>query len=137
MKKKFKGFSLVEAIVAIAVLGVGVVGALKVFPASIVTSSISRERTTATNLTQAKIEEVISRDYDEIGTGTIEPKARISSDPNNPFYQYWRQVNVTLVNDNLANSDIDLGLKKIIVTVFWTQEGQEKNISIPTLMTNK
>jgi Tfp pilus assembly protein PilV len=138
MKKEFtfqkKGFTLSEAIIAAAVLIIGVVAIMEVFPSSIKTSSSSRRTTIAVNLAQSTIEQTISQEFNLI---SFIPKERISSDPNDPFYDYFKQVNVTFVDQNLAETENDTGLKKISAIISWIESGQEKNVIVPTLISRK
>lgn len=115
-----KGFTLIESTVAIAILMVGIWTVVQSFPIAIRIIGDSQNLTVASNLTVAQIEEIGSLDYDLIGTGTIETKQPVSSDPNSYLNNYQRQTVVELIDSNFNTSATDIGLKKITVTVFWT-----------------
>jgi Tfp pilus assembly protein PilV len=129
-----KGFTLAEAIIAAAVLTIGVVAIIQVFPTSIKTSSTSRKTTEAINLAQAAIERTISNEFGNIIS--IAPQ-RVSNDPQNPFYDFYQQIDVVFVDQNLNISQNDTGLKKITATISWTEQGSQKNVTVPTLISRK
>ena len=120
------GFTLVEALLAIAILVIGVLGVIQLFPAGLNSTKMSKEETIATHLTQAKLEEYQAASYDSVAS---ENRARVSSDPNDQNYKYERQSIVTYINGDLTQSESDIGLKKVIVSVFWQESGTEKNVS--------
>lgn len=130
------GFTLPEAIIAAAVLGIAVVAIIQVFPSGIKTSSLSRRTTIAVNLAQAAIEETTSQSYGDI---VYFPKQRVNNDQGSPFYQFYQQIDVTYVDvdNNLNEVANDTGLKKIIATISWTEQGSEKQVQVPTLISNK
>ena len=136
MKKLFfkKGFTLTEAIIAAAVLAIGVVTIMQVFPVSLNTSSQSRKTTSAINLAQSTIEQTISQPFNNISSVA---KQKVSNDLNDPFYNFYKQVSVTFVDANLADSQTDTGLKKVIATISWQDQGNEKQVNVPTLISRK
>ena len=117
--KKSGGFTLIESAVAIAVLMVGLWAVAQFFPFSLKVIGDSQNITVASNLVVAKMEEISSLEYDLINTGTIETKAPISSDPSSYLNNYQREVVVELLDSNFNTTGVDVGLKKITVTVFW------------------
>lgn len=129
-----RAFTLVEVIVAIGIFGLGVLGLAGFFAASAQTTRVARFTTTATNLAQGVIEEEISKSYDELATSA---KMRFSEDDNNPFYPYWKQVNVSLIDSDLASSATDVGLKKIDVFVYWPEGSVEKNMQMSTVVSKQ
>jgi len=118
--KDTRGLSLIEALLAVAILIVGVLSIINVFPVAVKISRTAEQETVAANLAQAKIEEIFSWGYDNIPLGEIEAKHRLAPTSSNPFYFYQRQTDSTYVDGNLVNSASPTGLKKITVTVFWT-----------------
>lgn len=117
--KKSGGFTLIESAVAIAVLMVGLWAVAQFFPFSLKVIGDSQNITVASNLVVAKIEEISSLEYDTIITGTIEAKAPVSSDPSSYLNNYQREVVVELLDSNFNTTGVDVGLKKITVTVYW------------------
>lgn len=137
MKKFFsksKGFTLAEAIIAAAVLGIAVVVIMQAFPSGIKTSSLSRRTTIAVNLVQATIEETTSQSYADIA---FLPKQRVNNDENSSFYQFYKQIDVAYVDTNLNEVTNDTGLKKVVATISWFEQENEKRVRIPTLISNK
>ncbi len=113
------GLTLIEAAITIAVLLIGIIAIVQIFPLAFKVGKTAEEATVAVNLAQAKIEEMFYLDYDNIAIGTIEAKHRLSADSENPFYYYQRQTDAEYVDQNLNTALTDTGLKKITVTVYW------------------
>lgn len=128
---KNQGISMIEAILAVAVLTIGILVAVTLFPFALKISKNAEQETIAADLAQAKIEEIFSLGYNDIGSGTVEARHRLANDPQNPFYDFERQTIVQLVNGNLANSATDLGLKKVTVTVFYNTPVINTSSSLP------
>lgn len=143
MNQVIKGFTLIEVIIAISVLAIGIVGVLYMFPMGIQIARSSWMSTIATELAQIKMEESLSKSYDDILCDGIrtppckESKARVSEDPQTPFYNYWREMELNYVDPvaNLATTTSDLGIKKIIVTVSWGTPIKE--IEVNTLVAKR
>lgn len=133
-----KGYTLIEATVAILILVVGLFSVVQFFPLGLRIISDSQDLTVSSNLALSKIEEMKALSYDSIGTGTIETKQRISSDPSSYLYNYQRQTDVETIDANLNYSATDIGLKKITVTVFWQSPilSSEKSTQISSLISN-
>jgi prepilin-type N-terminal cleavage/methylation domain-containing protein len=113
------GFSLIEIMVAIMILGVVFVGLIGAFPFALNLITEARSRTQAAYLAQAKIEELNQLGYSAVATGTIEVKQHIG--PVGSFtYPFQRETKVEYINGNLATSTVDYGLKKISTTVYYT-----------------
>lgn len=138
--KILKGFTLIEATIAIFVLIIGLTAVTQLFPFSLKISGDSQNITTASVIALEKIEEMRASNYDDITVGTIEVKHRMSADPTNYLYNYQRETAVAAVDGNLNNSPTDVGLKKIIVTVFWQsplKKTAEKSIQLTTLISER
>ncbi|MBU1148866.1 hypothetical protein KKI23_02125 [Patescibacteria group bacterium] len=120
--KNNKGLTVIEAIAAISILLICVLGLINIFPWSLQISKSAETKTIATNLAQEKIEEIISIDYTEIGVGVIESRHSLGTDSDDPFYKYERLTEATYVDGDLEDSVTDTGMKKIIVTVYWSTQ---------------
>jgi len=109
-----KSFSLIELLITIFILAIGIVGILSAFPLGGQLENSAKMATVATQLAQAKIEEIISKPYDDIRSET---KQTLDS----PFSAYSRETEITYFNPD--NPEVipteDMGIKKIKVTVFW------------------
>lgn len=134
-----KGITMLEAVMAIAVLIIGILSLVEIFPLSLKIGKNAEQSTIATNLAQAKIEEIFYLDYDNIPIGTIESRIKMSDNPENPFYQYERETVAEYVDGNLNNSISETGLKKITTTVFWNSPilSTEKEVELNILISEK
>ncbi len=65
---KVKGFSLIEVLVAMAVITIGIFAIMTMIMAVIKANAHSRNATTATALVQQKMEDIITLDYGSITT---------------------------------------------------------------------
>lgn len=126
------GFTIIEIVVAITVLTVGVLGVSGFFTISAKLTRSANHVSTASNLAQGLIDEEIAKSYDELTTGTG-VKDRVSSDSSDPFYNYFEQINISLLDSNLNTSENDLGLKKIDVIIFYQEGEAEKNVQLSTI----
>jgi len=123
MKTKFKnqlGMSLLEVMVAFSILTLTFTALMQSFPYSLAINKTSENAAKAAYLAQAKLEELNSLGYGNISTGTIEAKHRLADNPTDYLYYFQRQTTVSFVDGNLADSASDLGLKKISVTVYYS-----------------
>ncbi len=139
--KNQQGLTLIEAIVAIAILIVAIFAIINIFPKGIQIIKTAERNTVAAFLAQEKVEELEALPYGDIPLGLIETKQKMSDDPDSPFYYYERETEVIYVDpDNgLAQSQTDLGIKQIRTTVYWfvTTDEQEKNLSIYALRSRR
>jgi Tfp pilus assembly protein PilV len=133
---KKNGFTIIEAVVAFVVLIIGIFAVMQIFPFSLKLVGDSQSTTNASIIGLEKIEELISLGYDDISTGTIEAKHRLSDDDTNYLYDFQRQTVVQTVDSNLNPSGSDIGFKKITVTVYWrsTIRSTEKSIEMNSLI---
>lgn len=115
-----KGMSLLEIMVSFTILVITFITLIQAFPVSLSINKSAENATKAAYAAQTKIEELNSLGYDNISAGTIEAKHRLSDDTSNYLYYFQRQTVVSYVDGNLQASGNDLGLKKIIVTVYYT-----------------
>lgn len=140
--KNQKGFTLIELIVAIFILVVGISAVLQMFPLGIQTAKTAQMATVAAQLGQAKIEEIISKSYDEISVGeTTESYGEIPD-----FDAYKRVTAINCVDLDLQEVACDYDptnnpdpVKKIEVTVFWKSPlgVSEKSAKIASLIAKR
>lgn len=119
---KIAGFSLIEALIAALVVGVGMLGLAKMQGELFVGSSESRMRTHALNLAQDKIEEfrqVANKDlYDGFAAGANANTETIMAGSSTNFTRAWT------ITDNGK-------YKQISVTVSWTDsKGVNQNVQL-------
>jgi len=137
-----KSFTLIELMVAVFILTVAIVGVLAIFPLGLKTGKSGEMASLATQLAQAKIEEIISQSYGEILVGeTTEEYGTISDFPS---YKRQSKINYVYVDANKVlypdqEAVSDSGVKKIEVKVFWKSPfaGLEKDIKIANLISKK
>lgn len=125
--------------VAISILVVAFIGIVQTYPFGLSVNKEAGDSTLASYLCQGKLEEVVSLGYDNISTGTIEAKQRLSADPTSYLYNYQRQTTVAYVDGDLNDSAGDLGMKKISSTVYYINalSKQEKSYNITTLISRR
>lgn len=136
--KNKNGFTLIESAIAMVVLLIGVFAVIQFFPLGLQIIGNSQERTAASSIAIAQLETVRSQSYDDISTGTIETKARVSSDPSSYLYDYQRETTVEFVDSDFNTSVTDVGLKKITVTTYWMSPlgNQERSTNISTVISS-
>ena len=132
-----KAFTLIELLIAIFILAVGIVALLQAFPLGTHIQKSAQMTSTALQLGQAKMEEIISQSYIEIPSGVNEEA--YGSIIN--FSPYKRKTEISYFNPN--NPEVspvqDLGIKKIEITVFWRSPLgiSEKEVKIANLITRR
>lgn len=62
-------------------------------------------------------------------------KTNYSPDISNPFYSWQKKIDIAYINTNLvaSYSEPDTNMKKITVTVYWQENGAERNFQIATI----
>ena len=135
MKKK-NGFTIIETTVAIGILAVGLLAVVQVFPFGTKMTRISRHITVANNIAQGIMDEELDQAYEDMPVGTS-AREKVSPNPNDPFYIYEKEITVEYINGDLDYSTTDLGMKKIIVKIYWQEQGQQKQTQLATITTNK
>lgn len=127
---------MVEIMVAFSILSLSFIAIMSSFPMSSMIDKAAENSTKASYLAQNKIEELYSLGYDNIATGTIETKHRLSNDESNYLYFFQRQTEAQNVDGNLNLSQTNTGLKKITVTVYYNDSlsKTEKSYTTTTLI---
>ncbi|MDP2708674.1 MAG: hypothetical protein Q8O93_01305 [bacterium] len=114
------GMTLLEVMVSFSILVVAFIALTQAFPLGLAINKTAENFTKASYLAQEKLEELNHLGYDNILTGTIEAKHRLADDQNDYLYYFQRQTSVDYVDENLQISAGDTGLKKILITVYFT-----------------
>jgi len=134
--KNQTGMSLLEIMVSLSILVVTFITLMQSFPMALAINKTSENATKASYLAQEKLEEINSFGYNNIAVGTIEAKHRLSNISTDYLYYFQRETTVNYVDSNLQNSVSDTGLKKISVTIYYTNSflKTEKTYSTVTLI---
>ena len=112
-ERRARGFTLIELVVAIAILALMVFGIAELFPRATIAGRTAQLFTGAVNLAQAQMETMLAMDYVSVTTGTFETRHTIVA----PFE---RQTVVEFIDPaTLTVRASDLGLKRIITTVYY------------------
>lgn len=137
--KNNQGFSLLEVIVALAILTMAFIGIAQSFPYGMSVNESAKGKTRASYLAQAKIEELYSKGYDNIATGTSESKVVLSTNPESYLNDFKRTTEVDYIDGSFNEVSNDTGLKKISVEVFYIDPvtKKEDDVSIYTLISKR
>lgn len=131
-KPRKHAFTLIETLIAIFILEVGIMGVAGFFTSSFKTTRVARNETQAANLASGLLDSELGNSYDNLAIGAGS-KERYSSDANNPFYDWYKKIDVAYIDMNLSQSDSDTGMKKIIVTVYWLDNGTERSFQTASI----
>lgn len=101
--KIFKGFTLIEAIITIGILGVVIVSIFVMFDNSIKSVGATRARTVASSIANEHLEMIRNMPYEQINTLSGEPKG-ILPDQSAPELIIYNNINYTLT-DNIQYFD--------------------------------
>lgn len=139
-----KGFTLIEAMVAIFILIIGIVGISQLFPFGLSQEKSSEMRTKATQFAQAKIEEMTAKSYDEIRcSASLPPCEEVENEiPESTSFKRTLKIKFADPLNNLQEPvppATDTGIKKIEVVVSWKSPlfVSEESLSIVTLITKR
>ena len=114
-----KGFTLLEIMLAILLLGTGLAVLLQVVSAGLFAGGVNENEIIAANLAQEKIEELRNASYAGIAD---EIKAVVTG-----FPAFQRSVSVTTPQ---------AGLKQVSVTVYWFAKASEMSINMVTYVSD-
>jgi len=132
-----EGFTLIELLIAIFVLAVGLVAVLQAFPMGAYIQKTAQMTTVAVQISQDKMEEVISWQYAEIIVGTTDESYGFDAD--SPSFRREMEVGYFDPDNPEIPPVEDSGIKKIRVSVFWRSHLGllEKEVKIATLIARK
>jgi len=130
------GYSLIEIMVAIMIIGTCFIGLIQAFPFALKISNSAKNQTKASYFAQEKIEELYQLGYENFATGTIEIKHALGS-PGNDRAAFQRETIIQYIDRDLNEISEDQGMKKITVHVFYTDSisKNEKLYSLGTILT--
>ena len=125
MKLNEKGFSLVESLVAVALMAIAISGLAMMNMSTLQADAKSSSVNTATALAQDKLEELqtLRRSASDWAEGTHGPETGLDGSGNANGGPYSRQWEVDLNYNGFNN------LSRVTVTVSWSDE----NVSVSSL----
>jgi general secretion pathway protein I len=122
-----KGFTLIEVVVALAIIGVGLTVIIELFSGGLRLARASMEYTKAVNYARVKMEEITLKPPMEEGTQEGESEDRIFR---------W-QVGVKKVDLLSIDKSVDykppIELFQVKIDVFWKSGSKEKSTSVESL----
>ena len=117
------GFSLLEVIVALAIMAMGFITVLQLFSGSIRSVSLSEQYLKATTLAHSKLGELEINDYsDSELEGTF---------PNEKNYRW--QLDISPYTSPLNSEENNIQLSEVVLNVLWSDANQIRNIELNTL----
>lgn len=123
---KIRAFTLVEVLLALSIIVISLVPLLHLMVVSISMVDSAGCLSQATLISNAKLSEVISKGYPEIGTDSGE----VENEGSDVVFKW--QVSVTDVRTKELE-DIGLsGLRRVSVAVTWNEGQREKQVSLST-----
>jgi prepilin-type N-terminal cleavage/methylation domain-containing protein len=136
MKRHQKGFTFLELLIAVTLFSVGMISVLQIFPVNRRLLAQSTQASQAVYLAQEQVEYIRTLDYPTLTTGTFEAKAYLSTTGSAAFGQYQRDTVVSLIDSNRASTVTDVGLKKVVVTIYWSEHSVNRQYSVTTYVAN-
>ena len=120
------GFSLLEVIVALAIMAMGFVTVSQLFSGSIRSIGLSEQYLKATTLAHSKLGELEINNYNR-----PELKGTFINDKN-----YHWDLEVSPYSSELNSTPNNIQLSKVILNVHWADANQIRNIKLNTLKLN-
>ena len=118
-----RGFTLIEIVVTLAILGLAMPALLHSFTQAAKGQALSENMTTALYLLKFRMAEIEVEGYPDIGEDDGEFG-------ENSRYRWHSQV------QDVESEEID-GLRQVTVTVTWQERGREKSIAMNTYLADR
>ncbi len=140
--RKSSAFTLIEVIITIAIISIGIVAVLNMFPVGIEIAGFGQRSTKASYLAQDKLEELIADSYfNLVASITTEDYETI---PGFEGYKRVTKVNCVRPSDfSSVDCDYDPAgdpypMKEVEVGVLWRSSfGGEKQVSLKTMVSRR
>jgi len=117
------GFSLLEVIVALAIMAMGFITVLQLFSGSIRSASLSEQYLKGATLAQSKLGEL------EVNNYSVTEYEGIFPDEKN----YRWQLQVSPHTSSLNSKEHNIQLSEVTLNVLWEEAGKTRDIEINTL----
>ncbi len=118
-----KGFSLLEVIVALAIMAIGYMTVFNLFSVSIKSVGMSDQYQRAVGLANSKLSEIEMLNYETDATsGTFE---------NEENFQW--SLNIEPYDSPLNDPEININLSKVTLKVLWEDNQKPRNVELVTL----
>ena len=121
--KNEHGFSLLEVVVALAIMAGGFLVVLNLFSASVRSVDFSGQYLKGVTLANSKINELELLNF--------EPYEYSGSFKNEESYRW--EVDIAPYDSPLNDSDSGIQLQKVLLKVFWEDRDQTRNVELATL----
>ena len=119
--KRSAGFTLLEVIVAIAILGIAISVVLQLFSANLRAISVSGDYVTAATRAEAKMREILSDD-------------RLSEKSFSEATQEGYRIDVSITDVIKERTEnLQVKLLEVDLTIHWIQGTKQKSMSLRTL----
>jgi len=129
-----KAFTLIEILLAVFVLEIGLLGIASFYTYSFKITKTARNETIAANLASGLLDEVLENSYPNMVVGEGN-KTAYEATPNSPFANFQKKIDIAYIDSNLSASYLppDTNMKKITVTIYWTQDSGERSFQIASI----
>ena len=121
--KNEQGFSLLEVVVALMIMAGGFLAVLNLFSGSVRSVDFSGQYLKAVTLANSKMNELEIQNFK-----TDDNSGNFKNEEN-----YRWEVDISPYDSNLNNEDSGIQLQKILLKVFWNDDGHTRNIELATL----
>jgi len=131
LKADRRGFTLIEIVVALGLLGIGLTVILELFAGGLRSARVSEDYTKATWHGQAKMEEMLmTRELSEgVTEGTFDSQFSWKSEV--------KKATPSLGQDEKAEASLPIDLYQIMVTVTWPSGPGSRSLELESLRTYK
>lgn len=135
MKVK-RGFTFVELIIAIFLFSYGIISVMQIFPVNRKLLAQSALQTQASFLAEEQMENVQATDYPNLTVGSFEPRAFLPNTNGIFATQFERSTDVSLIDSTYNATATDVGLKKVVVTVYWVDGNVNRTYVLTSYVNN-
>jgi len=122
-----KGFSLVEFMIAISILGIGLLALAGLQSTAIRGNRTSKDVTSAILLAEKKMEELKNTSFTALANGTF-------NDSNNPLTSTGGTGGIFTRSWTISTYSGSTYMKQITITITWTEGGLSKSASLDTVI---